>query len=122
MSMSEQTWPGSADGPDLMAYSPALQQLFADAGTAGHEDELTGLSDVLTAFSQRDKASEPQISARWNRAKRLLPSLLAAKVLLATAAAAAAGGLTVAAATDSLPRPLQTFAHDVLGAPAPHHH
>src|SRR4051812_15132989 len=120
MSMSERTWPTSPGDPGMSEYSPALQQLFADVTAPAHEDELAGLVDVLTAFAGREVAVDPHTPPRWNRTKRLLPSLLALKVLLAAAGAAAAGGFAVAAATDSLPRPLQTFAHDVLGAPAPH--
>ncbi|MCU1593811.1 MAG: hypothetical protein JWO12_1203 [Frankiales bacterium] len=48
-----------------------------------------------------------------------LANLLAAKVLAVTVGAASVGGVAVAAATDSLPDPVQSVAHDVAGAPAP---
>src|SRR3954470_24274945 len=112
MTMSERGWPSSPGDPGESAYTPALQQLIAAVTAPAHEDELAGLADVLTAFAGREAAVGPHISPRWNRTKRLLPSLLAIKVLIGAAGAAAAGGFAVAAATDSLPRPLQTFAHD----------
>lgn len=92
--------------------SPALEQLLQDAAAPAHADELGGLAAALTAFSQT-----PQ--PRRNRMTSLLAKLLAAKAALAaTGSAVAVSGIALAAATGSLPAPLQTAAHDNLGAPA----
>jgi len=55
--------------------------------------------------------------------KTTVAKLLAAKLLTATAVATAAtGGVAFAAATNSLPEPVQGAAHNVFNAPAPRHH
>ena len=92
--------------------SPALQRLLDDASAPAHADELAGLAAALTAF-----AHTPQ--PRRNHVTSLLAKLLAAKAALAAAGSAAAvSGIALAAATGSLPAPLQNAAHDSLGAPA----
>jgi hypothetical protein len=93
--------------------SDPLSQVLAAAAAPAHADELAGLPDALTAFSQASP------SPRRHPVLATLAKLAAAKALVALTAGAAVGGVALAAATNTLPAPAQQVVHDAVGAPAP---
>ena len=104
-----------ADVPeDLPPGSAAVREVLAAAAAPAHDDELTGLATALDAFTRS------RTDSRRKRMISTLAKLLAVKTLAATGTAAAAGGVALAAATGSLPAPLQSAAHNLVGAPAVH--
>lgn len=113
---------GLLAGTDLPADAAPGLQPVADvlaalrAGPAG--DELSGEAAALAQF--RQARVSPPVRARLRRRPTVLASLLSAKMAAAAAVAALGiGGIATAAYAGSLPAPLQRFAHDSVGAPAP---
>lgn len=105
------------------ASSHPVAALLAAAASAPRPDELAGAGAALAAFRATPSAAShpasPQASRRRLGATRLAPLLAAKLVLTATAATAAVGGVSLAAATGTLPAPLQRAAHNAFGAPPP---
>ncbi len=97
---------------DSAAHTPELQALLGAAAAPTHEDELAGLTAAVTAFSL---AKPPP---RRNPMMSVLAKLIAVKALVATIGAATVGGVALAAATGTLPAPIQTVAHNTVGAPS----
>ncbi|MGR6318348.1 hypothetical protein Q2K19_01065 [Micromonospora soli] len=87
------------DGPEV------LVQLLAAVRAAPHPHELSGEGAALQAFRMARAGSVPA-AARPER--RLLTSLLAAKLALAALLAAGTGGVALAAVTGALPGPFGT--------------
>ncbi|MGH3462837.1 MAG: hypothetical protein ACRDP9_15350 [Kribbellaceae bacterium] len=80
---------------------------------------MSGEQVILAAFrsAHLHLVSPPR---RISMLKTAVANLLTAKLLAATAlATAATGGVALAAATNTLPDPVQGAAHDVFKAPAP---
>ena len=127
-------------GPGLRPVAELLAALTAPPETA----ELAGHARALAEFRQtRLAAAQPQaaraagqqraaraagqqraaVPAHRRRGSRLRSprSLLSARAAAAAGALAAMlGGAATAAYAGVLPRPVQQFAHEVMGAPAPH--
>jgi len=103
--------PGSA--PELRPLAEALAELRARPAS----DELVGEAETLAAF--RDQFGAPRMAhrplARPPRARRLLP----VKAVTVAATVLSLGGVATAAYARALPAPVQRFAHDIAGAPAP---
>jgi len=99
----------------------ALAVLLAAAASPAAAHELTGERAVLAEY--RAASLRPvKPSRRPSMLKTTVAKLLAAKLLTASAVATAAvGGMSVAAATGSLPAPLQDAAHSTFNAPAHGH-
>jgi hypothetical protein len=99
----------------------ALTVLLAAAASPAAAHELTAEPAVLAEF--RAASLRPvNPSRRPSMLKTTVAKLLAAKLLTASAVATAAvGGMSVAAATGSLPAPLQDAAHSTFNAPAHGH-
>jgi len=99
----------------------ALAVLLAAAASPAAAQELTAEQAVLAEF--RTASLGPvSPSRRPSVLKTTVAKLLAAKLLTASAVATAAfGGMSVAAATGSLPAPLQDAAHSTFNAPAHGH-
>ena len=100
-------------GPELRPLVEALAGLRARPAS----DELAGEAGALAAF--RDQFGAPRVahrpSARTPRRWRLRP----VKAAAAVAAVLSLGGIATAAYAGALPAPVQRFAHDIVGAPAP---
>lgn len=109
-------------GTELPGDNAAGQQSVADVlaalTAAPASDELVGEPAALAEFRQRVGVS---IHPRGSRRRRpiLLSTLLTAKGAAAAAIAAVTLSGAAAAATGNLPAPLQTIAHNTMGAPAP---
>jgi hypothetical protein len=100
----------------------SLSRVLAAAAAPAAPHELAGEQVVLAEFraARLHPISPPR---RPSMLKTTVAKLLAAKLLTATAVATAAtGGVAFAAATNSLPEPVQGAAHNVFNAPAPRHH
>ena len=108
---------GSLPPADAEAELRPLAEAIAALRVAPGVHELAGEPAARAAYRGRfGRLARP---ARANRRrKRVLGSVLTAKV--AVAAAVAAGALTSAAYADVLPAPVQNLAHRTLDAPAPH--
>ncbi|MGN6299972.1 MAG: hypothetical protein ACTHN8_02650 [Angustibacter sp.] len=106
--------------PSVDAAAPgtsALADLVAAARRPAHDSELVGEDAAVAAFvAARDGASSTRTR---HRRKSVLSTLIGSKLALAAAAGAVTlGGVSAAAFTGSLPDAAQSFAHDVIGAPA----
>jgi hypothetical protein len=108
---------GSLPPADADAELRPLAEAIAALRVAPGVHELAGEPAARAVYRRRfGRLARP---ARANRRrKRVLGSVLTAKV--AVAAAVAAGALTSAAYADVLPAPVQNLAHRTLDAPAPH--
>ena len=120
----------AAAGPGLQPVAELLAALTAppEAG------ELAGHARALAEFrATRQAAAQPARATAWQQAPapaghrrraarpRPLRSLLTTRAAAAVGALATVlGGVATAAYAGVLPRPAQQFAHDVIGAPAPH--
>ena len=100
-------------GPELRPLAEALAELRARPAS----DELAGEAETLAAF--RNQFGAPRMAcrppARTPRSRRLLP----VKAAAAAATVLSLGGIATAAYAGALPAPVQRFAHDIAGAPAP---
>ena len=108
---------GSLPPADAEAELRPLAEAIAALRVAPGVHELAGEPAARAVYRRR--FGRPARPARANRRrKRVLGSVLTAKV--AVAAAVAAGALTSAAFAGVLPAPVQNLAHRTLDAPAPH--
>jgi hypothetical protein len=100
-----------------------LAHMLAAAAGPAEPGELTGEAAALAAFA-RLGAPAGVSPAGPRSARRQVPGRRArGRLPLAAALTAVAAGLgsTAAAYAGVLPGPIQHFAHEVIGAPAPHH-
>ena len=101
-------------GPELRPLAEALAGLRARPAS----DELAGEAETLAAF--RSQFGAPRMAhrspARTPRSRRRLRPVKAAA---AAATVLSLGGIATAAYAGALPAPVQRFAHDIAGAPAP---
>jgi hypothetical protein len=101
--------------PGLRPVADILAALTA-APAAG---ELAGESRAMTEFRRRARAPANRRHARPRTAR--LTSGIGAKLGAAAAGVAVVfGGAATAAFADKLPAPIQSFAHETIGAPTPH--
>ena len=108
---------GSLPPADAEAELRPLAEAIAALRVAPGVHELAGEPAARAVYRRR--FGRPARPARANRSrKRVLGSVLTAKV--AVAATVAAGALTSAAFAGVLPAPVQNLAHRTLDAPAPH--
>jgi hypothetical protein len=113
------------DGLSLPPEAPrdmtVLPQMLADLSGPAGPDELTGEAAALSRF----KVCFPPVSVSSPAAApatRRRSWLASHRARLAAALAAAAVALSAAAAyAGVLPAPVQTLAHQMIGAPMPHH-
>jgi hypothetical protein len=100
-----------------------LAHMLAAAAGPAEPGELTGEAAALAAFTRL--GSPAGVSPAGPRsARRQVPARRArGRLPLAAALTAVAAGLgsTAAAYAGVLPSPIQHFAHEIMGAPAPHH-
>ncbi|MEH0935778.1 hypothetical protein [Micromonospora psammae] len=82
-----------------------LVALLTAVRAAPHPDELRGESDAVQAFRAARAGLSPTVPSRPAR-PRALAGLAGLKVALAALAVTATGGVALAAATDTLPGPL----------------
>jgi hypothetical protein len=100
----------------------SLSVLLAAAAAPATAHELAAEQAALTAFRTAHFSPVPH-PRRPSMLKATLAQLIATKFLATAAVAAAAtGGVALAAATGSLPSPLQGAAHAGFGAPSPESH
>jgi len=103
-----------ADAPP--GYGPVAGLLAAAAAPASAAELAGQQLAVAAAFAA---AAHP---SHTTRRSSMLSTLLRAKVVAALATATIASGGVAAAATGTLPAPVQQLAHHTLNAPAPHQH
>ena len=97
-----------------------LADMLRAAAAPGSAAELAGEHQALAVLRAARLAPDPA-PRRTRMLKAAIAQLIAAKfAATAAVAAAATGGLALAAATGSLPSPLQHAAHSAFGAPNPH--
>jgi hypothetical protein len=107
--------PGAPEQARTMADMLAS---LADPATPG---ALAGEAAARTAFARAAFPAGISSVARTSRWRRRRPGSLTARIAAALAAAAIAlGGAAAAAYAGVLPGPIQDFAHQAIGAPAPH--
>jgi hypothetical protein len=104
--------PGQAEAE----VTDALAELLAAASAPARRHELTGYESARQAF----EAAAAEARSPKGRHSSLVPLTRAAAVKITIVAAVLSlAGVSVAAATGTLPSPIQRVAHDVFGVPAP---
>ncbi len=105
---------GTADAaPGLRPVADILGALTAEASSG----ELAGEDRALAEFRRRTGA--PAAQAARPRSARLTTRFGVKVATVAAGAAVVLGGAATAAFANVLPAPIQRFAHETIGAPAP---
>jgi hypothetical protein len=98
----------------------SVSDLLRSAAAAAEPSELAGEAAVLAAFRRAREGDSHRRPQPIARCKTVLSTLLTGRIAVGiTAGVVTLTGAATAAYACVLPSPIQSFAHDTIGAPAP---